>query len=92
MQEERSIHCPGDPKIMVETSDEVCQEFGFSYKDVAMSPHDLEVIIAGVAPNNKGQNVLWYEIIHPSSKGRIACWGGAKNLIEAGFVFLRKSA
>jgi len=74
--------------IVVDISDEACLEFGFTHGDIATNPNDKEVTVTiiGVAPGNDGENVLWYEIHHPRTKGKVCYWGGpGKNLFDAGF-------
>jgi len=72
-------------EIFVNISKEVCLPFGFIHKEIAIRPDGLEAIIMGVAPGNDGVNVMWYEIIHPKTKGKACYYEGAQNLLKAGF-------
>lgn len=73
--------------LKLDVSEETCKVFGFLSGDIAVNPNKNEVLIIGVAPGNEGDDVLWYEIKHPSIKGKICYWDGPRNLIDAGFVF-----
>lgn len=73
-------------EVYLDTSDEACLPFGgFHSGETIINPKGDNVIIRGVAPGNEGHNVLWYEILHPKTKGKICYWGGCTNLLEAGF-------
>lgn len=72
--------------VVVDISDEACLPFGFKHGEIAVNPHaGHEVLIVGVGPGNDGTDVLWYIIQHPRIDGEACYYGGAKNLIEAGF-------
>ena len=57
--------------IDVNISDEMCTPFGFTNQQVALRPDGHKAIIVGVAPNEKGFNVLWYTIDHKSIGGKV---------------------
>lgn len=78
--------------IWVNISDEVCQKFGFSHDEIAVHPiENILVKILGVAPGNKGEDVLWYTIQHPGINGEACYYGGAKYLPDAGFKKFNQS-
>jgi hypothetical protein len=72
-------------KIFVDISDEACLPFGFTHKEIAIRPDGLEAIMIGVAPGNDGTDVMWYEIIHPKTKGKACYYEILGNLLKAGF-------
>lgn len=72
-------------EIILNISNGACFPFGFKHEEVAIRPDGLDAIMMGVAPGNDGEDVMWYEIVHPSTKGRVCYWGGERNLLKAGF-------
>ena len=77
--------------ILLDTTNEACSPFGFLHGEIAMHPDgETKVIIQGVYPGHDGVNKLWYEIDRPKTKGRVCYWGGAENLLEAGFKKVKK--
>lgn len=71
--------------ITVDISDEACKIFGFCHNDIVKKPDGILARIEGVAPGNDGENVLWYEIQLPATRGKVCYWSGEKNLVLAGF-------
>ena len=77
--------------IILNTSREACSQFGFLHGEIAMHPDgETKVIIQGVYPGNDGKNKLWFTTDRPKTKGKVSYWGGAENLLEAGFKKVKK--
>lgn len=86
MKDLRKVYTTHDGVIMVDVSDEACLKFGFKSGEIAINPNGNEVTLIGVASSNEGPDVLWYEINHPKTKGKVCYWGGKeKDLLKAGF-------
>ena len=72
--------------VSLNISDEACLQFGFLHGQTVIHPNgETKVTIQGVYPGKDGRNKLWYEINHSKTKGKVCYWGGAENLLEAGF-------
>jgi hypothetical protein len=85
MENTKEIRTTDNRTILVDIRDEVCIPFGFIHNEIAIRPDGLEAKILGVAPGNNGENVLWYEIIHPRTVGLACYYEKPGNLIDAGF-------
>lgn len=74
-------------EIELNISDEICMEYGGLIRDdIVLSPHG-EVLIKGVGLNKRGENVLFYEILHKKTKGKVCCFEKTGKLLELGFIY-----
>lgn len=73
--------------IEVDISNEVCSKYDFTSGEIFKRPDGMKAKIIGVAPNNDGVLVPWYEIEHPKTLGRVCCHEKG-SLKDAGFLKL----
>lgn len=72
--------------IRVSIRGEECRSFGFLHGTVVKRHDGLTATIVGVAPGREGKSVLWYEINHSATKGRVCYLSGEeRNLKKCGW-------
>ena len=72
--------------IPLDISNIACSKFGFLHGETAIHPDgETKVVMQGVYIGNDGRSKLWFTADRPKTKGKVSYWGGAENLLDAGF-------